>query len=154
MRLRIRRRATTTWEGDVPNGNGRISVGSGAIDVPFSLASRVGDEPQTNPEELIGAAHSACFAMSLANLLSEEGYLAVKVSATATVFLEELESGYAISRIEMFAEGSADELAEDEFIRLAERAKETCPVSKVLKGVDIELTARLQAVIDDDSVLG
>jgi osmotically inducible protein OsmC len=128
----------------VEAGSGRISVGSGALDGPYSLRSRVGDEPHTNPEELIGAGHAGCFAMSLANLLAEAGHEARDVTATATVNLEQLESGFSVTRIDLEAVGDVPGIDEATFVRLAEEAKATCPISRALAGTEITLTAHLQ----------
>src|SRR5919198_1269470 len=132
MGLRIRRKAEARWRGSVEAGSGRISVGSGALDGPYSLRSRVGDEPHTNPEELIGAGHAGCFAMSLANLLAEAGHEARDVTATATVNLEQLESGFSVTRIDLEAVGDVPGIDEATFVRLAEEAKATCPISRAL----------------------
>ena len=144
MGLRIRRKAEARWRGSVEAGSGRISVGSGALDGPYSLRSRVGDEPHTNPEELIGAGHAGCFAMSLANLLAEAGHEARDVTATATVNLEQLESGFSVTRIDLEAVGDVPGIDEATFVRLAEEAKATCPISRALAGTEITLTAHLQ----------
>ena len=75
MSVRVTRTAQASWQGDLAEGGGRIGVGSGAYEGPFTLRARVEDvERSTNPEELIGAAHAGCFTMSLANLLSESGH--------------------------------------------------------------------------------
>ncbi len=88
MSLKIRRRAQARWSGSVARGAGSIGFGSGAFAGPYSLRSRVGDEAHTSPEELIGAANAACFAMSLANLLDEAGFEVRDVTADATVTLK------------------------------------------------------------------
>lgn len=141
--MKIKRRATARWEGTVPRGSGQMGGGSGALDVPFSLRSRVEDTPQTNPEELLGAAHAGCFSMSLANLIEEAGHDPGHVETTAEVILEQGEGGFSIPRITLHARGTTEGLDEAEFVRLAERAKATCPVSRALAGVEIELDAAL-----------
>jgi osmotically inducible protein OsmC len=145
--IRIRRKAEARWQGTVDDGAGRISTGSGALDGPYSLRSRVGDEPHTNPEELIGAGHAGCFAMSLANLLAEEGHEAIDVAATAAVNLEQLDGGFSVTRIELEAVGDVPGVDEATFARLAEQAKATCPISRALAGTEITLTARLRSTV-------
>ena len=141
--MNIKRRATARWEGTVPMGGGTMRGRSGALDVPFSLRSRVEDTPQTNPEELIGAAHAGCFSMSLANLIEEAGHAPAHVETSAEVILAEQEGGFSITRITLHARGAADGVDEAEFVRLAEQAKATCPVSRALAGVEIVLDAAL-----------
>jgi osmotically inducible protein OsmC len=141
--MRIKRRAKARWEGTVPNGGGTMSGRSGALDVPFSLRSRVEDTPQTNPEELIGAAHAGCFSMSLANLIEEAGHAPGHVETTAEVVLAEQDGGFSITEITLHASGTAEGVDEAEFVRLAEQAKATCPVSRALAGVEIRVEATL-----------
>jgi lipoyl-dependent peroxiredoxin len=141
--MRIKRRATARWEGTVPQGSGRMSGGSGALDVPFSLKSRVEKTPQTNPEELIGAAHAGCFSMSLSNLIEEAGRAPGHVETIAEVVLAQQEGGFSITEITLHVRGAAEGLDAAEFVRLAEQAKATCPVSRALAGVDIKLDAAL-----------
>ena len=100
MSVRVTRTAQASWQGDLAEGGGRIGVGSGAYEGPFTLRARVEDvERSTNPEELIGAAHAGCFTMSLANLLSESGHPPADLQTTAKVRLEQLETGFAITNI-------------------------------------------------------
>jgi lipoyl-dependent peroxiredoxin len=144
MAIKIRRTASARWKGTVDAGRGQIELGSGAFKGAYSLRSRVGDEPKTNPEELIGAGHAGCFAMSLANLLSDAGYPPNNVSATAVVNLEETVGGFSVTRIELTAVGDVPNLDSAEFTRLAEEAKATCPISRALAGTEITLDARLE----------
>jgi osmotically inducible protein OsmC len=143
--VRLRRRAHATWQGTVPDGGGRLGVGSGAYEGPFTLKARMEDGPATNPEELIGAAHAGCFTMSLADLLEREGHPAANLETNATVILEQTESGFSITRIELETVGDAPGVDEEAFAELAERAKATCPVSRALAGTEIVLRARLGA---------
>jgi lipoyl-dependent peroxiredoxin len=142
MAVRIVRRAKVQWTGP-ESGSGRISLGSGAFDGEYSLRSRVEDTPQTNPEELIGAASAACFTMSLANLLEEEGHTGIELSTTATVYLEPTDAGWRITRIELDSTGRSDDVDEAQFTQLALQAKNTCPVSRALAGTEISLAAHL-----------
>ncbi len=144
MSIRVTRSAQATWQGNVPDGGGRIGVGSGAFEGPFTLRARVEDvERSTNPEELIAAAQAGCFTMSLANLLSEAGNPPREVRTTARVRLEQLEPGFRITRIELDTVGDVPGIDRDAFATLAEQAKATCPVSLALAGTEITLQASL-----------
>lgn len=128
----------------MPSGGGRIGLGSGAFEGPYTLKSRVEEgQRTTNPEELIGAAHAGCFTMSLANLLSEAGHPPSDLRTTARVNLEQLEAGFRITRIELKTTGSAPGVDGDAFARLAQQAKDTCPVSLALAGTEITVEAGL-----------
>jgi osmotically inducible protein OsmC len=140
----IKRRATASWEGTVARGGGRLGVGSGAFEGPFTAKARLEDTDATNPEELIGAAHAGCFTMSMANLLMKEGAPAERLSTEATVHLDQQDGRSTITRIELALTGSAAVDGET-FARLARQAKDTCPVSRALAGTEIELSATLDA---------
>ena len=144
MGVRVTRIANASWQGDLPDGGGRIGVGSGAYEGPFTLRARVDDvERSTNPEELIGAAHAGCFTMSLANLLSESGHPPADLNTTARVRLEQLDTGFTITKIELQTAGEVPGVDADAFAKLAQQAKDTCPVSRALAGTEITLEARL-----------
>jgi lipoyl-dependent peroxiredoxin len=144
MGVRVTRTAQASWQGDLPSGGGRIGVGSGAYEGPFTLRARVDDvERSTNPEELIGAAHAGCFTMSLANLLNESGHPPADLNTTARVRLEQLDTGFTITRIELQTTGEVPGVDAETFAKLAQQAKETCPVSRALAGTEITLEARL-----------
>jgi lipoyl-dependent peroxiredoxin len=141
----LTRTADASWSGTVPEGGGRIALGSGAFEGPFTLKARVEDgQPGTNPEELIGAANAGCYTMSLANLLSEEGHPPADLRTTARVRLEQLDEGFRITRIDLVTEGDVPGIDDARFRELAERAKATCPVSLALAGTEIAVDARLQ----------
>jgi lipoyl-dependent peroxiredoxin len=144
MSVRVTRTAKASWQGDLAEGGGRIGVGSGAYEGPFTLHARVEDvERSTNPEELIGAAHAGCFTMSLANLLTESGNPPADLQTSAKVRLEQLETGFAITNIALQTVGDVPGVDADTFARLAQQAKDTCPVSRALTGTEITLEARL-----------
>jgi lipoyl-dependent peroxiredoxin len=143
MSARVTRTAQASWQGDL-TGGGRIGVGSGAYEGPFTLRARAEDvERSTNPEELIGAAHAGCFTMSLASLLSESGHPPADLHTTARVQLEQLDTGFAITRIELHTQGEVPGVDSETFARLAQQAKDTCPVSRALAGTEITLEVRL-----------
>jgi len=138
------RRAQVTWRGDLLSGSGTIeSVTSGVLGgLGVSWRSR-SEEPggQTSPEELIAAAHAACFSMALSNGLAEEGHAPERLETSATVTFQ---PGEGITKIALAVDGSVPGMSEDDFRKAAEGAKENCPVSKALAGVpEITLDAKL-----------
>jgi lipoyl-dependent peroxiredoxin len=142
--IRVVRRSEASWQGTVPDGGGRIALGSGAFEGPFTLRARVEDvEKATNPEELIGAAEAGCYTMSLANLLSAQGHPPDDLRTTAKVTLQQLESGFSITKIELTTVGEVPGVDAARFAELAEQAKATCPVSRALAGTEITLEATL-----------
>jgi osmotically inducible protein OsmC len=146
LSFRVTRRSQATWRGTVADGGGRLSLGSGAYEGPFSLKARVEDvERATNPEELIAAAEAGCFTMSLANLLSEAGHPPDDLTTTASVRLEQRDGRFSITTIELRTTGQVAGVSAERFEELAREAKETCPVSRVLAGAEITLRATLSA---------
>lgn len=144
MGIRLTRTAQASWSGTVPEGGGRLALGSGAFEGPFTLKARVEEgQPGANPEELVGAGHAGCFTMSLADLLSSEGHPPAELRTTARVRLEQLDEGFRITQIELRTEGEVPGVDAARFQELAERAKSTCPVSLALAGTEITLDARL-----------
>jgi osmotically inducible protein OsmC len=145
LSVRVSRHAEASWQGTVPEGGGRIALGSGAFEGVFTLRNRVEDEARgTNPEELIAAAEAGCFTMSLANLLEEAGSPPQDLQTTARVRLEQRDEGFRITRISISTVGDVPGFDADRFAELAEQAKATCPVSLALTGTEITLEARLQ----------
>jgi lipoyl-dependent peroxiredoxin len=129
------RRAEVTWNGSLMDGSGTIvSTTSGAIgEQPVSWPNRAEDNPdKTSPEELIAAAHAACFSMALAHGLAQEGNPPDKLSTSATVTFQ---PGTGITKIALTVEGSVPGIDGVAFQEAAEAAKENCPVSKALAGV-------------------
>jgi osmotically inducible protein OsmC len=120
-----------------------MKLGSGGFEGPYSFASRFKDEPGTNPEELIGAAHAGCFSMALSHSLSEAGHIPDVIHTKAKVHIDQVADGFKITTIELETEGVVPGIEEQEFLDLAGAAKEGCPVSQALAGADIKLQARL-----------
>lgn len=136
------------WKGDLREGDGVVSVASGAFEKAYSFHSRFEDESGqagTNPEELIGAAHAACYSMALANALAMSGYIAQRVTTDATVRLERIEGAFAITRIDLVTEAVVPGLDQAAFEAEAQSAKANCPVSKALASVEITLAATLSS---------
>ena len=140
------RRAEVTWNGSLMEGSGTIrSTTSGAIgEQPVSWPNRAEDAPSaTSPEELIAAAHAACFSMALAHALAQGGNAPEELHTSATVTFQ---PGEGITKIALTVEGRVPGLDEDGFRAAAAGAKQDCPVSKALAGVpEISLDARLAA---------
>ena len=137
------RKAEATWNGSLKEGKGELSLGSGAFKGAYSFATRFEEAPGTNPEELIGAAHAACFSMALAAGLGKAGFSPKRVHTTATVSLGKVGEGFKITTIDLNTEAEVPGIDEKTFLEHAETAKKNCPVSQALTGVDIKLNARL-----------
>lgn len=133
------RKAQAIWNGDIKNGRGEISSDSGALkNQPYSFATRFGDLPGTNPEELIAAAHSGCFTMALAGALGKKGYTADRLETSATVTIGKDGEGFKIGSSRLKLRAQVPDIDEKTFRTIAEDAKANCPVSKALN-VEISL---------------
>ncbi len=139
----IKRTADAVWQGDLSQGKGELQLGSGAFSGNYSFKTRFEDEPGTNPEELIAAAHAGCFSMALSAELSKAGYAVDQISTKATVSMEKGDAGFAISGIRLVTRAKVKDIEMDEFAKYALGAKQNCPVSKALAAVDIRLEAHL-----------
>ena len=126
------RSGSAEWQGGLKDGKGTVSTQSGALkDLAYSFNKRFGDEPGTNPEELVGAAHAACFSMALSNLLSAAGIGNIEIKTTSKITLEKDGDGFTVTKAHLVTNISADaERAQIE--ELAQKAKEGCPISKLL----------------------
>lgn len=143
----MKRKASAVWNGSGKDGKGKLTTQSGVFnDQPYSARLRFENEDGkagTNPEELIGAAHAGCYAMALSFALSGEGYTANEIKVDAVVHLEKEAAGFSIPKIDLTLEAIIPDISEEEFMKLAQGAKENCPVSKVLNA-EITLNAKLQ----------
>lgn len=138
------RDGTAEWRGDLRGGSGTVNVASGLFDGKYSFSTRFEDEPGTNPEELMAAAHAGCFSMALSNMLSEAGHVPESVSTTAKVHLRMVDGIPTITRIDLLTEGRVPGIDQQQFSEYAQRAKEGCPVSRALAGVqEMTLDAKL-----------
>lgn len=143
----ITRKATADWSGDLKSGKGGLSADSGYLqDLPYTFASRFQSGDGTNPEELIGAAHAACFNMVVAKELAAKGHAPKALTTSATVTLQEVEGGFRIARIDLALVGEVEGADEATFQAIAESARDHCPVSQLLKpGLDeVTVTATLK----------
>lgn len=139
----MKRNASATWWGSLKDGKGQLSAESGVLtETPYSFATRFENEKGTNPEELIGAAHSGCFSMALANILAEAGMTPERIDTEAEVTLEKGDDGFAITRVHLKTRAEVPGAEPDAFEKAANDAKAGCPVSKVLNA-EITLEATL-----------
>lgn len=139
----MKRTAKAVWNGSMREGKGTISSQSGVLkDSPYSFHTRFEDGAGTNPEELIAAAHAACFTMAFSFALNGAKFVADELATEATLTMEKQESGFAITAIHLECKGKVPGIDEKTFQEIAAKAKEGCPVSKVLNA-DITLTATL-----------
>lgn len=142
----IERTARVVWNGDLRAGKGRIDTESGVLaDVGYSFDTRFEDEPGTNPEELIAAAHAACYSMAFANVLAERGYDPEAIETHATCSLTPLEKGgFEITAMRLVVAGEVADINEETFRRIAHEADGECPVSNLLReGLEITLEPTL-----------
>jgi lipoyl-dependent peroxiredoxin len=141
--MKINRNGSASWAGGLKDGKGAISTESGALaSYPYGFASRFEGKRGTNPEELLGAAHAGCFTMALSLILGEAGLTATQMDTTAKVTLEQVAGGYAITAIHLALKASVPGTDQETFGKLAAKAKENCPVSKLFRA-DITLDAQL-----------
>ena len=137
------RTAKASWNGTLKEGKGTMALGSGAFEGSFSFNTRMGDEPGTNPEELIGAALAGCFTMALNAGLEGAGFKPNGVKTGAKVHFGKDDSGFAITSIELATEAAVPDIDEARFQEIAAATKKGCPVSKALSGTEIVLDAKL-----------
>lgn len=139
------RKANAEWKGNLIQGTGTISSESGALkNVAYNFVSRFETGNETNPEELLGAAHSACYSMALANNLAKAGYTVNSIKTEANVHIEKLDVGFTITKIELNTAGDVSGIEENKFIEFAEQTKSTCPVSRAITAPKVVLTASLK----------
>ena len=141
----IVRKSDAQWDGTVTQGKGKLKLGSGVWEGAYSFNSRAGNEPGTNPEELIAAAHAGCFTMALSAQLTEAGFRDIKLATTASVHLSKDQTGFVIPLIELATEAQVPGIEKAKFEELAGNAKKNCPVSRALVGTNITLKATLIA---------
>ena len=137
------RKAEARWDGSLEDGSGNMRMATGSYEGPYSFQSRFEEGEGTNPEELIAAAHAGCFSMQFSGNLGAAGYEPESVETTATVHIDKDGDGFTITRIELDSKARVPGIEQDEFDRLAQSAKEICPVSRALAGPEITLQAEL-----------
>src|SRR5215210_4942681 len=145
--MAIERRAHATWEGDLRSGSGHFDLqSSGAISgQPVTSASRFEPDAggKTSPEELIAAAHATCFSMALANGLAQAGHPPARLETDAVCTLDQTDAGFRITSMRLTVRGEVDGVDEEGFREAARQAKDGCPVSNALGGVEISVDASL-----------
>ncbi|HET8661002.1 MAG TPA: OsmC family protein [Micromonosporaceae bacterium] len=138
------RTASARWQGTLTEGSGTIRTGKGGLAGSYSFQSRFEEGEGTNPEELVGAAHAGCFSMALSKVLADAGSPPTSVDTTASVHLDRVDGNMTVTRIALDTTGDVPGMDEADFIKHAEVAKDTCPISRLLApGAEITLTARL-----------
>jgi osmotically inducible protein OsmC len=138
------RKATAIWNGDLKAGKGSITTQSSTLkDTQYSFKSRFEEGVGTNPEELIAAAHAGCYSMAFANELATAGHAATSVETTAVVTLEMLPDGPTVTKIHLLNKSEVPGIEKAAFDEIAKKAKEGCPISKLLKAAKITLDATL-----------
>ena len=142
----MKRSGSAVWSGGLKDGKGTLSTESGTLDgVNYSFAKRFGDEKGTNPEELVGAAHAAGYSMQLSGVLGQANQKADEIRTTAVV-TGAMNDGFTITDVHLTVRAKIPGADEAAFMAAAQKAKEICPISKLLHGsVDITLDAKLEA---------
>lgn len=131
--MAINKKGQAHWEGDLKSGKGTVSTESGALNQqPYGFNTRFEGVKGTNPEELIGAAHAACFSMALSLMLGEEGYTPTSIDTVAVVTLDKSASGFAITKVALQSQIVLPGIADAAFESIIHKAKAGCPVSQVL----------------------
>ena len=132
--MTIHKHGSAHWSGDIKRGKGTVSTESGVLNQqPYGFNTRFEGEKGTNPEELIGAAHAACFSMALSLMLGEAGYTADSIDTTADVSLDKTDSGFAISKVALQCKVTVPGIDPQQFDGIIQKAKAGCPVSQLLK---------------------
>jgi lipoyl-dependent peroxiredoxin len=130
--MNISRTGSASWTGDFKNGKGSISTESGALNgYPYAVASRFDNQVGSNPEELLGAAHAACFTMALAHLLGDANLIAERLDTSARVSLTKGTDSYAITVVHLTLVAKIPGADPERFDLMAAKAKGSCPVSKL-----------------------
>ena len=135
------RTAQSKWNGTLKDGKGHMNFSN--YSGPYTFVSRFEEGEGTNPEELVGAAHSGCYSMFLAALISGEGLVPESVETTARVHLGRDETGPLVTTIELNSKVKCEGLSQEKFDELAAAAKAKCPISRLVAAADIKLTATL-----------
>lgn len=139
----MERRASAHWKAGLKDGTGTVSTASGALKaIPYSASMRFGDEPGTNPEELVAAAHAGCFSMALSAELEKAGFRPESVETKATLQFEKMEAGWTAKSIHLDVAAKVPGADAAKFQSAAEAAKKGCPISRLLKA-EITMSARL-----------
>ncbi len=137
------RKGSAEWKGALVDGSGTVRSETGAVEGAYSFSSRFESGTGTNPEELIGAAHAACFSMHLSAGLANAGHVPQSVKTEARVHIEKGEAGFSITRVDLVTEARVPGIEAGQFQELAAESQRGCPVSQALSAVPIHLEASL-----------
>jgi lipoyl-dependent peroxiredoxin len=138
------RKAHAKWEGDLKQGKGTLKLDSIEKKFAYNFKSRFEEGDETNPEELIAAAHAGCFSMALSGLLAEKGYDVRSIETVAEVSLSKQDNGFGITKSHLNLRADIPGIDVNQFNELANQAKKNCPVSKALAAIEISMTASLK----------
>jgi osmotically inducible protein OsmC len=140
----MQRKASAVWKGGLKDGKGTVSATSGVLsNTPYSFTTRFENTPGTNPEELIAAAHAACFSMALSAQLGAANLTPESINTTANLTMDKLDAGWTITTIQLDVTARVPGASQEAFNKAADNAKSGCPVSKVLNA-KITMNARLE----------
>jgi lipoyl-dependent peroxiredoxin len=140
----VERQASAVWNGTLKEGNGTITAPSGIFtDVPYTFGTRFENTPGTNPEELVAAAHAACFSMALSGKLVAAGLTPTRIATTATVTLEKTDAGQTVTKVNLRTKAKVPTATNESFAAAAASARDTCPISRLLNA-KIEVDAELE----------
>jgi len=129
----MQRKSSAVWKGGLKDGKGAVSTGSGALsNAPYSFASRFETGGQTDPEELIAAAHAGCFSMALSGQLGQANLRAESIATTATVTLEKTDAGFSVTTVHLAVRAKVPGADKAAFEKAANDAKSGCPISRLL----------------------
>jgi osmotically inducible protein OsmC len=141
----MKRQASAVWKGGLKDGKGTVSARSGVLqETPYSFAMRFEDAPGTNPEELIAAAHAACFSMALSGQLANANLTPERIATTATLSLDKLDTGWTVTSIHLDVRAKVPGASQAVFDEKANAAKTGCPISRLLNA-KISMEARLES---------
>src|SRR5262245_28659816 len=126
------RKAEAEWRGNLREGTGQVKVDSGLFEGKYGFASRFESGPGTNPEELLGAAHAACFSMALSGVLAKAGKTPTRIHSTAKVHIDKVGEGFTVTAIDLDTVGVVPGIDEAAFTQAAEQAKVGCPISRAI----------------------
>ena len=142
--MSIKQEAHVTWTGNLKEGHGNFNLPKGHYDGAYTHATRFQNADGTNPEELVAAALASCFSMFLSSTISKHNYEVHHIHTNATVTLEIFDSGPEITNIVLDVEADVLKLGENDFLEYVTHSKENCPISKLYKGTEIIVNAKLR----------
>jgi len=129
----VERQASAVWNGTLKEGRGTMSAPSGVLkDANYTWAQRFADDPGTNPEELVAAAHAGCYSMALSGKLTAAGFPPERIATTATVTLEKMDAGMTVTKVHLRSRARVPGISPAVFAEQAEGARATCPISRLL----------------------